>query len=122
MSEKTAGPWSRGNMTPAAQHDRRGRTGRPRKLTAVEEGEILQRACIQQAEHHAVNAAWVSATRTVCPSRALAASWTPYVVELASDRNRRNLRSERKRATTGGTLKTVVIVGRFSKSGINFIV
>jgi hypothetical protein len=39
---------------------------------------------MQQAEHHAVNAAYVRATRAVCPSRALAASWTPCAVELAS--------------------------------------
>jgi hypothetical protein len=50
-------PWSGGDMTPAPQYDRRGTTGRARNLTAVEEGEILQRACMQQAERHAVNAA-----------------------------------------------------------------
>jgi hypothetical protein len=44
------------------QHDRRGTTRLPRKLTAAEEGEILQRACMQRAEHHAVDAAWMRAT------------------------------------------------------------
>jgi hypothetical protein len=51
----------RGRYGAAVHHTRRGTTGRRRKLTAAEEGEIFQRAHIQWAEHHAVDAAWTRA-------------------------------------------------------------
>jgi hypothetical protein len=42
MSEGITRLWSAGDMTTVAHHDRRGTTGHPRKLTAAEEGVILQ--------------------------------------------------------------------------------
>jgi transposase len=42
MPEKTVRSWSGGDITPAAQHNRRETTGRSRRLTAAEKREILQ--------------------------------------------------------------------------------
>jgi hypothetical protein len=43
---EAARSWNWGDTSPAAQHNRRRTTGRPRKLMAAEEGEILQRTRI----------------------------------------------------------------------------
>jgi L-2-hydroxyglutarate oxidase LhgO len=49
-------------MKPVAQHERRHRSGRPRKLTEAEDLDILDRAKARRAEPGVVDGAWTRAT------------------------------------------------------------
>jgi hypothetical protein len=51
-------------MKPAAQHEHRRRSGRPRKFTKGEDLEILDRCEARRAKHGVVDEAWTRATIT----------------------------------------------------------
>jgi transposase len=61
VSERSTSAWTGKGMSPAAQHARRGSTGRPRLSTAEEEQEIFDRARARRAQHGAIDGAWTRA-------------------------------------------------------------